>query len=113
MNPIPILKQPQRNTMHRRISPPLIEEASSPVQMLKVRRIRLASPERQAANLKVAPEMTRAVAVGCGGVRGAVRAVGDPAEGVVGMKVLFCDAGGSEETFCFGPERRDGERGVV
>jgi len=57
--------------------------------------------------------MTRAVAVSGGGVRGTVRVVGDPAEGVVGMQVLFGYAGRGEEAFCFGPERGDGERGVV
>ena len=113
MNLIPILKQPQRNTMHRRIPPSFIKEPSSAVQMLEIRRVRLAPPERQTANLKVTPEMTRAVAMRGGGVRGTVRAVGDPAEGVVGVEILLSHAGRCEEALCFRPERGDGEGRVV
>jgi len=45
MNLLPILKQPQRNTMHRRIAPSFVEKAPSAVQMLEIRRVRLTPPE--------------------------------------------------------------------
>ena len=64
MYPRLILKQPQRNTMHRRIPPSLIKEPSGPIQMVKVILIRLTPPELHIRNLKITPEMARRVPVG-------------------------------------------------
>jgi len=113
MNLLLVLEQPQRNTMHRRITPPLIEEPASPIQMLKVFRVRLRPPKRQAANLKVRPEVTRAESV-CGDVvRWTVCRVGDPVHCVVRVEVCSGVVVSGEEALCFGPQRGDGERCVV
>lgn len=56
-----ILKQPQRNRVHRRVAPPLVKEPPRPVQMLEIVLIRLTPPELHIRNLEVTPEMTRRV----------------------------------------------------
>jgi hypothetical protein len=56
-----ILKETQGDTMHRRIAPPLIEEATSAVQMSKVIFVRLPSPEAEIGDLEIAPEMAGTV----------------------------------------------------
>jgi len=61
MDPAGILKQPQRNGVHRRIPPPFVKEPPRPVQMLEIVLIRLTPPEIHIRNLEIAPEMTRRV----------------------------------------------------
>ena len=63
MNPTLILEQPQRNAVHRRISPPLIEKATSPIQVLKIPLIRIAPPELHIRNFEIAPKMARTVPI--------------------------------------------------
>ena len=58
-----VLEQSQRDRMHGSISPSLVKEPSRTIQMLKVVLICLAPPKFHVGNLKVAPEMTRRVAV--------------------------------------------------
>lgn len=99
--------------MYRGIAPSLVEEATGAVQVLEVCRVRLTAPERKTANLKVRPEVAGAVSV-CGGVvGGAVRAVRHPAECAVRVEVLVDVVAFGEEALRLGPERRDGEGGVV
>ena len=58
-----ILKQPQRNAMHRRIPPPLVEETTGSIQVLEVVFIGFGTPKLHVRNLEIAPKMTRAVPV--------------------------------------------------
>lgn len=78
-----ILKQSQRNTMNRRIPPPLIKETAGLVQMLKILLVFLRAPEIEISNLEIRPEMARAVPI-CGvGVVGPQVAICEPHERVV------------------------------
>ena len=63
MNPTRILKQTQRNTMHRRITPSLVEEPTRTIQMIEIILVRLTPPERHIRNLEITPEMTRTVSI--------------------------------------------------
>lgn len=63
MNLTGILKQPQRNTMHRRITPPLVKEPTRTIQMCKILLIRLTPPKAHISDFKITPEMTRRVAM--------------------------------------------------
>jgi len=103
-----ILKQAQRNTMHRRITPPFIEKAACPIQMLKVLCIRFRPPKRQTANLKVRPEMARAESVRGDVVSWTVRRISDPVHCVIGVEVCGGVVVCGEEAFCFGPKRGNG-----
>lgn len=86
---VPILgKQPQRNTVHGRIPPALVEEPLRAVQTRKVRLVGRTAKEVQVADLKVAPEVTGAVAVGLGGDVGPGGGVGQPVERVVRTQIL-------------------------
>ena len=58
-----VFEQSQRDTMHRRIAPSLIEEPSRAVQMVEIILIRLTPPETHICDLEVGPEMARRVAV--------------------------------------------------
>ena len=99
-----ILKQAQRNRMHRRIPPPLIEEPARAIQMVKIILIRPAPPKRQLGNLKITPKMAGAVAMGLFIMRGPCLAVDEPLHGVLGVQVLRV---GGEELDGLGPERGD------
>ena len=59
-----VLEQPQRNTVHRRISPSLVEETTRSIQVLEVLFILLGTPKLHVRNLEIAPKMTRAIPVG-------------------------------------------------
>lgn len=54
-----VLEQAQRNTMHRRVTPALVEEATRAVEMIEVVAELFAAPEAKVTNLKVGPEVTR------------------------------------------------------
>ena len=58
-----ILEQPQRNTMHRSISPPLIKEPSRAIQMLEIVLISFRPPKFHVCDLEITPEMTRAIPI--------------------------------------------------
>lgn len=58
-----ILKQPQRDRMHGRIPPPLVEEPPGPVKMVEIVFIRLTPPKLHIRDFEIAPEMTGRVAV--------------------------------------------------
>lgn len=113
MNLLLILEQAQRNTMHRRITPPFIEEPACPIQMLEVLRIRLRPPKRQTANFKVRPEMARAEPVRSNVVSWTVRRVRDPVHCVIGVEVVSSVVVCGEEALCFWPERGNRQRSVV
>lgn len=63
MDPVPVFEQAKSNTMHWCISPPLVKEAASSIQVIEVVLIRLAPPEVHVPDLKIAPEVTRRVSI--------------------------------------------------
>jgi hypothetical protein len=105
-----ILKQPQRNRMHRRISPPLIKEPARPIQMIKIILIRPPPPKRQLCNLKIAPKMARAVPMGLFIMPRPRLTIDEPLHRVVGVQVLWVRG---EELDGLGPERGDRFRRIV
>lgn len=110
---VPILEQTQRNTVHRRVTPPLIEESTGSVKVLEVFRVSLGSPKSQRPDLKVRPEMARAVAVRLGVVIRSVHRVRDPADCVIRVQILCRVVAVREELLRFGPQSRDTERRIV
>lgn len=105
-----ILKQAQRNAMHGRITPPLVEESTGPVQVLKVIHIRLAPPEPEIPNLKVRPKMTRRVPVRLLFIFRPPRPIRQPFHGIVLMHIARMIR---NELPRFGPQRRHTFRRVV
>lgn len=105
-----VLEETERDTMHRRITPPLVEETSSTVQVIKVVFIRLTPPEFHVGNFEIAPEMTRRITVGLLVMLGPAKAVGEPIQGVVLMEV-FGVLG--QELDRLGPQGRDGLGRIV
>lgn len=96
--------------MHRRVPPPLVEKPARPIQMLEIILIRLAAPEFHVCDFKIAPEMTRAVAVRFKVMIWSPLAVLHPLPRTVLVEILGV---GGDEFFGLGPERGDGLRGVV
>lgn len=109
MNPRIILKQPQRNTMNRRIPPPFIKETTRLIQMLKILLILLRPPKVKISNLEIRPEMARAIPVRGVGVLRPQSAVCEPHERVVSRQIIRMRF---EERLGLGPQRGDGA-GVV
>ena len=95
--------------MHRSIAPSLVEEATRPVQIIKVSGVLLASEELHISDFKVGPEMTGRITICSLGVLGAELVIGDPIHHVVVRKI-----GGvcGEELLGLGPESWDTLRGV-
>ena len=58
-----VLKQPQCDTMDRRVPPPFIKETTRSIQVLEIVFIRFGAPKLHVPNLEIAPKMTRAVPV--------------------------------------------------
>ena len=105
-----ILEKSQRNTMHRRIPPPLIEKPSSPIQMIKIILIRLTPPERHIRNLKIAPEMARRVAIRLHVMFGPPRTIRQPPHRIVVVQIFWM----LSNEFCrLGPESRNRLRSIV
>lgn len=96
--------------MYRRVTPSLVEEATSTVQMVKVIFIWLAAPEVQIADLEVAPEVTGAVPVRLDVMLGPSGIVGQPPHGVV-LVQIFRVLG--NELHGLRPQRGDGLRSIV
>lgn len=63
-------KQSQRHAVHGCVPPALIEEPARLVDIFEVVGVCLRTPEIQVANLKIAPEMACAVAIGVFSVAG-------------------------------------------
>ena len=85
MNLILVFKQTQRNSVHRRVAPPLVEEPSGSVQVVEICCISFAAPEIEGGDLEVGPEMAGGVAVCFLLVAGPVLAIRQPLHGVVGV----------------------------
>src|SRR3569833_382097 len=83
-----VLEQAQGDAVHGGITPPLVEEAAGPVEVVEVVLVGLAAPEGHVANLKIGPEVARRVAVGLLPVVGAADAVRQPVHSVVLLHVL-------------------------
>jgi len=93
-----------------RITPALVEEATSTIQVLEVGLILLATEEVQIADLKVGPEVAGGVPVGALSMLGARLIICDPLPHVVLTQVRRIR---SQELAGLGPEGLDGLRGVV
>lgn len=83
-----ILEQPQRNTVHRRIPPPLIEETTRSIQVLEIVFVGFGTPKLHVCNLEVAPKMTGAVPVRFYIVFWPSLAIHDPLSRVVLVQIL-------------------------
>ena len=107
MNLTLILKQPQRNRMHRRIPPPLIKEPARPIQMVEIILIRLTPPKLHVSDFEIAPEMTRRISIRFFIMFRSALLILQPRSRILG--VVFQVFGvGFGETHCFGPQRGDG-----
>ena len=105
-----VLKQPQRDTMHRRIPPSFIEETTRSIQMLEIVFIGFGTPEIHVSNLEIAPKMTGAVSLRFYIVFRPPLAIHDPLFRIVLMQVLRM---GRHEFFCLWPQGRYGLRRIV
>lgn len=105
-----ILEEAQRNTVHRSIAPSLVEEPTSPIQMIEIILVCLAAPEAQIRNLKIAPEVTGAVPIRLYVVLWPARAVGQPIHRIILVQALrvLC-----HKLHRLRPQRGDGVRRVV
>lgn len=83
MDSILVFEQPECNTVDGRISPTLIEEPASSVEMVEIVLICLTPPEVHVANFKVTPEMARGVAISLVPVVRPSRLVRQPVNGIV------------------------------
>lgn len=70
MNLLISRKKAQRNAVDGCVAPAFIEEIARLIEIVKVVEICLRAPEIKVANLKIAPEMACAVAIGCFGMIG-------------------------------------------
>ena len=99
-----ILKQTESDTVHRRITPALVEEASSTVEVVEVLAVLLAAPEAQVADLEVRPEMARRIAVRLLVVLRPPLAIFEPFARIVGVYVVWMVV---EELLRLRPQCRD------
>lgn len=84
-----VLEQPQRNAVHRRISPSLVEETTRSIQVLEVLFILFGTPKVHVRNLEIAPKMTRAIPVGFYIVFRPSLAINDPLSRIILVQVLW------------------------
>lgn len=97
-------KETKSNTVHRCITPALIEEASSTVQVVEVRLILWRTPEAHVCDLEIAPEMACRVAVSLAIVIRSSLLICQPLESIwLGLLVLVL----GQELDCLRPETRD------
>lgn len=110
MNLARVLKETQGNTVNGRVTPTLVEEATGAVQVVEIILVRLAAPKVHIANLKVAPKVTCRITIGILGMVGTAGLVRQPVHGAVLVHILGVLG---QELFGFGPQSRDGGRGVI
>lgn len=110
MDPVLILEETQRNTVHGGITPPFVKEAASAVQVVEVVFVGLAPPEAHIGNLKVTPEVASRVAIGFPGVLRAAEGVCQPAYSVVLVDILGVVG---HELDRLRPQRWDGGWGII
>lgn len=84
-----IFEKPNCNTVNRCITPSLVKEPSSPVQVVEVVLVDFASPEFHICNLKIAPEMACRVSIGLSIVFWSSRTIFYPVHSIVGVDVLW------------------------
>ena len=85
MNLVLVFKKSQRNSVHRRVAPPLVEEPSCSVQVVEVCCVSFAAPEVEGGDLEVGPKVAGGVAVCFLLIAGPVLAIREPFHGVVGV----------------------------
>ena len=105
-----ILKQPQRNTMHRRIPPSLIEETTRSIQVLEIVFVGFGTPKFHVRNLEIAPKMTRTVPVRFYIMFRPPLAVHDPLSRIILVQVFWMCC---HKLFCLWPQGRYGLRRIV
>lgn len=98
-----IFKQSQRNTMDRRIAPALVEEASRPIEMLKVILVGLTAPKVHVSDLEIAPEMAGRIPMRFGIVNRPPLVVLDPILCIIRVEVFRMRR---KEPFRLGPQGR-------
>ena len=96
-----ILEKTQGDRVYRRVTPALVEETASAVQVLKVGLISRRPPEAEITDLKVGPEMTGAVAARDLVMTWSSLVVRQPVHSIVFVKVLLV---GFQELQCLRPE---------
>lgn len=96
--------------MHGSISPPLVEKPSGAVEMFEIGFIYGRAPEGEVCDFEIGPEVAGGVAVGDFIMFGPTFGVGEPGHGVPFRESIWVIC---EEFHGFGPEGREGLRGVV
>lgn len=96
--------------MNRRITPSFVEESAGTIQMVEVVLIGLTPPEIHVTDFKITPEMARRISVCLFVMNRPPLGVCYPVHGIVGMQVIGVLG---DELGCFGPQSRDGLRGIV
>lgn len=110
MNFAGIFKETQSDTVDGSITPALVEEATSAIEMVKVLFVCRRAPEVQVCNLKVAPKVAGAVAVGLEVMVWSALLVGQPFYSVVGVLMVAIRG---EELDSLGPQCRNRRGRVV
>ena len=105
-----ILKQPKSDGVHRRITPALVKEPTSPVQMLEIRLIRFRAPEIHVGDFEVGPKVAGRIAVRYALV---IRPPVTIAEEIVRVFLVQVLAVRCHKLHRLGPERLDALRRVV
>ena len=105
-----VFKQPQRNTVHRRIPPSLVEETTRSIQVLEVVFVGFGTPKLHVRNLEIAPKMTCAVPVRFYIVFRPPLAIHDPLSCALLVQVFWMCR---HELFCLWPQGRYGLRCIV
>lgn len=88
MNLALVLEQTKRDTVDGCVTPSLIEETTSAVQVIEVVLVDLATPKVHVGNLKVAPEVASRVTLGLLIVTGAALLISHPLESIVLVQVV-------------------------
>lgn len=105
-----VLEEPQRDAVHRGVTPALVEEAARAIQVLKVLAVLGAAPKSQIGDLEVGPEVAGGVAVGDAVVLRPAGAVLEPGPCAVLVHVVLVVL---EELERLGPQGADRLGAVV
>jgi len=99
-----VLKEPKCNGMYRGISPPFIEEAPGPIEVVKVVLVGWRSEEGHVGDFEVGPKVASRIAVGPLVVLGSMIDILQPAKGVISIYIMLIVL---DELLCLGPQARD------
>lgn len=110
MHIVRVREETDTERVYRRITPSLIEETTSIIQVLEVSLVFLTTEKIQVTNLEVRPEVTGGVSIAALSMFGPRLVIGDPIQHVVVAQV-----GGvcGQESASLGPEGGDRLRSIV